>query len=66
MAPKSDDDVPVGGVHRTWVQLKELLRTFDSWSQYRPIEDFELEAQHWASVGAKVLKELSWRFGRVA
>ena len=66
MAPKSDDDVPVGGVHRTWVQVKEFLRTFDSWSEYRPIEDFELEAQHWASVGAKVLKELPWRFGRVA
>ena len=46
MAPKSDDDVPVGGVHRTWVQVKEFLRTFDSWSQYWPIEDFELEAQH--------------------
>ena len=66
MAPKSDDDVPVGGVHRTWVQVKEFLRPFDLWSQYRPIEDFELEAQHWASVGAKVLKELPWRFGRVA
>ena len=49
---------------RTWDDVMGYLEHYSGWDDYVPVEDYDLDAKHWACVAAKAMKDFPWRLGK--
>ena len=51
-------------VTRASQDVMAFCQGFAKWDEYKPVEDFESNEDHWAQTPFKVLKDIPWRMGK--